>query len=495
MKKFKFMVSIFVLAITFGLYPSQSTLATESETVQESINKVTESTSESSATESDSETLKSSAKESKQTLPKIVGAKDKTIKLNQKFNPKEGITAVDAKDGVLTNKLQISGNIDTSKAGKYDLTYSVVNSQGEKAVQKVIIEVQAQETPKYRMEIADFSIPLKSNFSSEIQKRVVIKDKDNKVVDNKGIKVSVEENAQYNKSGVWPVKFLVEMLDGTTLNGKVNITAYGGIYVVEPNEGYTYTGSIYEDAIDLLRYIKAYEIDKQGKEKYLEAYDKTTGVGIKIIKNDLDVSSPGKYSIVYKLTNSLGDTLEHTSYVTVVKKQVPAAPTIQVEDQLLYVGDVLTKEIVLGWAKTTNADQLAFEVLDDQIVLNRLNNRIEKEGVYKIRYTASRIDEATQAELNVQKDITLTVREKKTTTQDSSIVTDNTGTTLKKTIPTTSASTSKSAKSLPKTGSEKANLTLIFVGAILVGVVIVFGVKKNVWLNKTIILFNQTNFD
>ncbi|MBU5359617.1 DUF5011 domain-containing protein [Enterococcus raffinosus] len=468
MKKCKFLASIAFLAIMVGVYPSQSNLAAESETVQGS-------TAESRVLESNSGNIKSNIKENNQLLPKIIGAKDKTIKINQKFNPKESITAFDPKDGDLTDKIQISGIVDTSKTGKYKLTYSVVNSQGEKALQKITIDVQADESPKYRVEITDFSLPLKSNFSKEIQKRVVIKDNYNKTIENKGIKVSVEENTQYNELGILPVNFLVNMVDGTILEGKVNITIYSGIRIVEPRVGYTHTGSIYEDAIDFMKYIEAYEIDGQGNEKRLGAYDADTKFGIKIVKSDLDVSVAGKYAIVYQVINSLGEIVNHTSYVTVVKeKKEDVPPMIQAEDHVLYVGDVLTKEIVLGWTKTTDADKLIFEVVDDQIPTTQVTNRLTKAGEYKIRYMASRMEEESQSELTAEKVITLIVKEKETTSNTQKKLPNSNANNAKKTIPTSATQ----AKTLPKTGSEKANFNLIFVGAVMVSIVFIYVIKR-----------------
>lgn len=134
----------------------------------------------------------------------------------------------------------------------------------------------------------------------------------------------------------------------------------------------------------------------------------------------------------------------------------------------------MTKEIVLGWAKTTDADKLIFEVIDDQIPTTQLTNRLVKAGVYKIRYTASRVDEDTQAELTAKKEITLTVKEKETTTDTQKNIPTSNGTTAKKSVPTTA----NKAATLPKTGSEKANNQLIILGGILVIVVLFFILRK-----------------
>ncbi|WP_438776271.1 immunoglobulin-like domain-containing protein [Enterococcus sp. DIV0170] len=469
MKRKRLKVLTVAAFVMMGINLNQTALATENEATQVSETASTESTTVSSRTESTSTTESSTTISPKvkaeRSVPKIMGAENRTIALNEKFDSKTGVTAQDANDGVLTDKVKVSGTVDSSKAGKYALTYSVENSQGEKAEKTVTVTVKAPVTKanSYQVELADFSLPLNSKLSDEIQKRLVIKDKDNKVVQLSGVKVTVEGNERASKEGASSVNFTVNLPDGTIVKKVVTITVYSGIRIVEPKEGYKHTGSIYEDAIDFMNYIEAYEIDSEGKEKSLTAYDENTGVGIKVLKTDIDISTPGKYSIVYKVTNSLGEIKEHTSYVTVEKRPEAVTPTLQVTDQVMYVGDVLTKEIVLGWAKTTNTDQLSFEVIEDQILINSLTNRLEKAGVYKIRFTASRIDEATQAELTVQKTITLTVKEKETTPTKETYT--NTGTVAKRAVPTSSVG----AKSLPKTGTEKADARLMISGIILVG--------------------------
>ena len=57
------------------------------------------------------------------------------------FDPKEGIKAVDNFDGDVTDKLVITGSVDTSKLGNYELTYEVTDNNGNKATYKRTITV------------------------------------------------------------------------------------------------------------------------------------------------------------------------------------------------------------------------------------------------------------------------------------------------------------------------------------------------------------------
>ena len=63
---------------------------------------------------------------------KLNGNATITIKLNEKYED-PGATASDNKDGNLTDKIKISGKVDTSKPGTYTITYTVEDSSGNKA--------------------------------------------------------------------------------------------------------------------------------------------------------------------------------------------------------------------------------------------------------------------------------------------------------------------------------------------------------------------------
>ena len=82
---------------------------------------------------------------------------DKEILQGTAFNPLEGVSAVDDESNHdLTLDIVLSGDLNTSKVGIYELTYSVTNADGEKAEIKRIITVKQNpdigkpiETPTY----------------------------------------------------------------------------------------------------------------------------------------------------------------------------------------------------------------------------------------------------------------------------------------------------------------------------------------------------------
>ncbi|MFR3686520.1 MAG: immunoglobulin-like domain-containing protein [Enterococcus sp.] len=471
MKKKQLVTMLAISVVGFSISMSQTALAEEKQMSEESV-------AATSTTQSPSKEQTSSTSEEKEIAPKFIGLENRTIEVSQPFDPKAGVSATDEKEGTLTDKMTISGKVDTQKVGDYSLVYSVKNAQAKETKQTIMVRVQAKKVTVYQVEIADFSLPKNANISEEIQRRMVIKDKDNQVIQPAGVTVIVEEGQATTTLGTLPVKFSVKFTDGTIVNKTVDLTIFSGIRIVTPKEDYKYYGTKYEDGIDLLDYIEVYEINSQGKEISLTSYNKETGIGIEVIKSDLDVTKPGRYSLVYRVSNSLGETVEHTSYVRVMKKNEVKAPTIKVENQVMYVGDRLTKEMILGWAETSDADQVSFEVQDDQILVDSLTQRLEKATTYKILYTASRVDETTQAELHTEATMTLTVKEKKTTPTTDESTTTGVTTTTKKVLPTNTTPTASKAKSLPKTGSERSNLSFIVSGIVFVGIALFSIVKK-----------------
>lgn len=73
----------------------------------------------------------------------IINAVDHVLKVGDNFNPLSGVSAIDNEDGViiLTTANVISNNVDTSKVGKYEVTYMVADSGGLTVTKTIIVEV------------------------------------------------------------------------------------------------------------------------------------------------------------------------------------------------------------------------------------------------------------------------------------------------------------------------------------------------------------------
>ena len=76
---------------------------------------------------------------------KLKGNSVITIKLNETYK-EEGATATDNKDGDLTDKIEITGKVDTKKEGTYYITYTVKDAAGNVATVKRTVKVVKENT-------------------------------------------------------------------------------------------------------------------------------------------------------------------------------------------------------------------------------------------------------------------------------------------------------------------------------------------------------------
>ncbi len=76
--------------------------------------------------------------------PVISGVTAKNVTVGNVFDTKAGVTAADLEDGSLTSKIAVSGTINTNKVGKYTLTYTVTDSDGNKVSVPRVINVVAR---------------------------------------------------------------------------------------------------------------------------------------------------------------------------------------------------------------------------------------------------------------------------------------------------------------------------------------------------------------
>ena len=92
-------------------------------------------------------TLQNTTKEFKSPTITILGEQNMNLTVGEKYIEK-GAIANDDIDGDITNKIQTSGNVNTSAAGKYEVTYKVKNSKGKETTVKRTINVKEKENSK-----------------------------------------------------------------------------------------------------------------------------------------------------------------------------------------------------------------------------------------------------------------------------------------------------------------------------------------------------------
>lgn len=81
----------------------------------------------------------------KDAAPELTVPEDAEVALNADFDPLEGVSAVDNVNGDLTAAIEVTGSVDTTKAGTYSLSYSVEDARANVTTVDRVVTVAAAE--------------------------------------------------------------------------------------------------------------------------------------------------------------------------------------------------------------------------------------------------------------------------------------------------------------------------------------------------------------
>lgn len=126
-----------------------------------------------------------------------------------------GYKAIDNKDGDLTDKVKVSGEVDSKKLGEYTIVYSVSDSSNNKEEVKRVVKVVDDESPK---------IEFKRNKNTYAIKGKTIDLKDYTAIDNLDgdltDKVTMSGEVDFNKAGIYTVEYNVVDSNGNKTTEK-----------------------------------------------------------------------------------------------------------------------------------------------------------------------------------------------------------------------------------------------------------------------------------
>ena len=243
----------------------------------------------------------------------VINAVDKILTVGDTFDVKKDATASDAEDGNLTDKIEVIRNeVDTGKAGTYEVTYKVTDSQGASSTKTILVTVNPKmeslnEVPTIKAE--DKTITVEDKF--DVKKDVTATDKEDGDLTDK-IEV-VKNEVDTTKPGTYEVVYKVTDSKGASKKKTIKVT-------VNPKM----------EALNEVPTIKAedktitvgdtFDAKKDVTAKDTEDGDLTDK--IEVVKNDVDTTKSGTYEVTYKVTDSKGASTTKTIRVTVVKKDV-----------------------------------------------------------------------------------------------------------------------------------------------------------------------------
>ncbi|WP_376740888.1 DUF5011 domain-containing protein [Listeria booriae] len=82
----------------------------------------------------------------------VIDAQDVTLYVGDEYDPKQGVTATDDRDGDVTDSVQVTANdVDTSQAGTYHVTYSVKDAAGNIATKTITVTVEDNSWENYQV--------------------------------------------------------------------------------------------------------------------------------------------------------------------------------------------------------------------------------------------------------------------------------------------------------------------------------------------------------
>ena len=324
----------------------------------------------------------------------VIKATDKTLTVGDTFDPKADVTAQDEEDGDITDKIEVLKNdVDTTKPGKYEVTYKVTDSGGASYVKTIKVTVNPKMEP--------------------LNAAPIIKAEDKTLTVGDTFDPKADVTAQDEEDGdiTDKIEILKNEVD-TTKPGKYEVT-----YKVTDSKGASYTKSITVTVNPKMEVLNAIPT--------IKAEDKTITVGdtfdpkadvtasdvedgditdkIEVLKNEVDTTKAGKYEVTYKVTDSKGASRTKTITVTVNPKMevLNAIPTIKAEDKTITVGDTFDSK----------ADVTASDVEDGDITdkIEVLKNEVDttKAGKYEVTYKVTDSKGASRT-----KTITVTVNPK-----------------------------------------------------------------------------------
>ena len=130
-------------------------------------------------------------------LSPVITANDKTVIINETFDPMEDIKGYDNEDGDITNKIKIeSNNVNINKVGTYEIKYSLTDTYGDTVYKTVKINVVNRTESKALFMFNGLKHISENTFN--FTGFIAVAGMDNKNVKQELIFVSEQDNKEYS---------------------------------------------------------------------------------------------------------------------------------------------------------------------------------------------------------------------------------------------------------------------------------------------------------
>ncbi|MDU5110672.1 MAG: DUF5011 domain-containing protein [Clostridium sp.] len=311
--------------------------------------------------------------------------KDITIDAGQRFEPLEGVKAIDAKGREITDIKVTSDkdiDLDPEVDTEYKITYTAIDSYGNKGEKTITLTVKANKAPII-LGVKDHVLKVGDKF--EPKDGVTVEDED------KNIELQVESNVNTNIPGTY--KVLYSATDSKGKNTKVQSK-------VEVNPKVTVINKapiIYaEDKVIKL----GEDFNPLDGVTAMDPEEGNITSNIVVTDNTVDENAVGEYSVTYTVEDSQKAKSTKTIKVT-VEKDISLATNITIDSKInqLYIGssNILTATI----NKEADIKDIEWSTSDENIaeieVLGR-NARVIAKAEGQVTITASTIDGSNKSD-------------------------------------------------------------------------------------------------
>ena len=220
----------------------------------------------------------------------VISADDQTIEVGTSFDPVVNVTASDVQDGDLTKDIKVTGNVDTTKLGTSQLTYSVSDHDGGQTTKTINITVYAKDASFSGLD----ALTVQQGSTPDLRKGVSVSD-------------------PYSAT---PSDFTVTACDTKTL-GQKSVT-----YSYVDKWGHVTTK---DRVINVVAEKPVFKGLQDQTIKQGDHFDPMTGVSVTSTNGPVTISyvgevntqKAGRYTLTYTATDQNGQQAEQTIVVTV----------------------------------------------------------------------------------------------------------------------------------------------------------------------------------
>ncbi|MFT8728321.1 MAG: bacterial Ig-like domain-containing protein [Liquorilactobacillus ghanensis] len=238
-----------------------------------------------------------------------IDVKDSTIIVGPttKWNAGNNFTLATDENGnpLQISDLTVSGTVDPTKPGKYEITYSYTDGAGNQISKTITVTVVAS---KAAIDAKDSTIIAGPNTKWDEE------DNFTSATDENGNPLQISDltvtgSVDTTKMGSYEITYSYTDGAGNQISKTITVTVVASKAAIEAKDSTITAGSTWNASNNFIG-----AKDENGRE--LRLSDLT-------ISGKVDTQTPGRYTIVYSYTDSAGNTISKTITVTVIASQSP----------------------------------------------------------------------------------------------------------------------------------------------------------------------------